>query len=70
MIISNSNIVTDCGTPTITNGQLSAASSTLYGETAVVECNAGYLGGGAVVCLDSGAWGTIPACNPRGRNIK
>ena len=32
-----------------------------------VECDAGYTGGGGVTCLDTGNWGTIPACNTRGK---
>ena len=59
-------IVSDCTTPTITNGETAETpKGTTYNEIAIMTCEEGYtLNGNAfVTCQDDGNWTTLPTCD-------
>ncbi|XP_060913928.1 complement receptor type 2-like isoform X3 [Labrus mixtus] len=55
----------NCGAlDAVINGEITYPTSTLFGDTAVVKCNAGYrlVGGGTIRCGDAGWLGMLPVC--------
>ncbi|XP_060913938.1 membrane cofactor protein-like [Labrus mixtus] len=55
----------NCGAlDAVINGEITYPTSTLFGDTAVVKCNAGYIrvGGGTIRCGDAGWLDRLPVC--------
>ena len=66
-----SNTISDCTTPTIEHGTVTAPTL-IYGSTANYNCNPGYELNGLETrtCVAGGTWnGSDPACDPVGRYI-
>jgi len=61
-------LLSDCSDPSsIDNGFLTYTSS-LFGDTANVTCDAGYVASvNVITCSENGAWSDCPVCRPVGK---
>lgn len=55
---------TDCGNVTLLNGTVTTPEGTLYGATAYVSCDDGYVltGDALLSCLPGPVWSDVPEC--------
>jgi Sushi repeat (SCR repeat) len=60
--------VSDCGKPTVANGNYNVSDGTKFGNIATFTCNSGYINMGAdsAFCTGSGSWNASANCTAVG----
>ncbi|XP_070558385.1 uncharacterized protein [Ptychodera flava] len=56
--------ITECDDPGAVNNAFRVGDSLKYLSTITYTCHQGFVGGGAISCVDSGLWTEKPSCNP------